>query len=57
MCDRDGQPACAPVAETVRDTLTWWGTVPEARRAAPKFTIPPEHETAALAEWKARGGR
>jgi hypothetical protein len=29
--------------------------VPEARRNAPRFTITPEQETAALAAWKARG--
>lgn len=41
---------------TVRDTLAWWGTVPEARRARPRFDITPEKEARALAEWKARGG-
>jgi 2'-hydroxyisoflavone reductase len=44
-----------PLATTVRDTLAWWATVPEARRNAPRFTITPEQETAALAAWKARG--
>ncbi|HYW33037.1 MAG TPA: NAD-dependent epimerase/dehydratase family protein [Gemmatimonas sp.] len=39
---------------TLRDTLTWWGTVPEARKAKPRFTITPEQEAAVLAEWKAR---
>ncbi|MES2523541.1 MAG: NAD-dependent epimerase/dehydratase family protein [Gemmatimonadota bacterium] len=39
---------------TLRDTLAWWGTVPEARRAKPQFTITPEQEAAVLAEWKAR---
>jgi hypothetical protein len=38
----------------VRDTLAWWGTTPEARRAAPRFAITPEREAAALAEWKRR---
>jgi 2'-hydroxyisoflavone reductase len=43
-----------PLADTVRDTLAWWGTVPEARRTRPKFTIQPEQESKALAEWHAR---
>jgi 2'-hydroxyisoflavone reductase len=42
-----------PLEETVRDTLAWWQTVPEARRAAPKFTITPQKEAAALAAWRA----
>ena len=43
-----------PLATTVRDTLAWWPTVPEARRAAPKFAITPEKEGKALADWHAR---
>ena len=43
-----------PVAETVRDTLAWWRTTPEARRAAPRFGITPEQEAAALADWRRR---
>ena len=43
-----------PLDVTVRDTMTWWGTVPEARRAKPRFDITPEKEATALAEWKAR---
>jgi len=43
-----------PLATTARDTLAWWPTVPEARRNAPKFTIKPDQEAAALAAWKAR---
>ena len=43
-----------PLATTVRDTLAWWPTVPEARRAKPRFTITPEMETQALAAWHAR---
>jgi 2'-hydroxyisoflavone reductase len=46
--------AFRPLAETVRDTLAWWPTVPEARRANPRFSIKPEQEAAALAAWKAR---
>jgi nucleoside-diphosphate-sugar epimerase len=44
-----------PLADTVRDTLAWWQTVPERRRAAPHFTITPEKEAKALADWHARG--
>jgi 2'-hydroxyisoflavone reductase len=43
-----------PLATTVRDTLAWWPTVPEARRAHPHFTITPEQEQQALADWHAR---
>ena len=43
-----------PLATTVRDTLAWWPTVPEARRANPKFAITPEKEATALAAWHAR---
>jgi 2'-hydroxyisoflavone reductase len=47
--------AFRPVADTVRDTLAWWRTVPEARRASPKWAITPEQEATALAAWHARG--
>jgi len=43
-----------PMEVTVRDTLAWWPTVPEARRQAPRFAIKPEQEATALAAWKAR---
>jgi len=43
-----------PLADTLRDTLAWWPTVPEARRSAPRFTIKPETEAKALADWHAR---
>ena len=46
--------ALRPVATTVLDTRDWWRTVPEERRAAPKFSITPEIEAKALADWKAR---
>jgi 2'-hydroxyisoflavone reductase len=45
-----------PLETTVRDTLAWWPTVPEARRNAPRFALTPEQETAALAAWKSRKG-
>ncbi|MEO7084318.1 MAG: NAD-dependent epimerase/dehydratase family protein [Gemmatimonadaceae bacterium] len=44
-----------PLDQTVRDTLAWWPTVPEARRLKPRFTITPEMEAKALADWHARG--
>jgi 2'-hydroxyisoflavone reductase len=45
-----------PMETTIRDTLAWWATVPEARRAKPQFAINPEQEAKALADWHARGG-
>ncbi len=47
--------AFRPVADTVSDTLAWWPSVPEARRAKPRFAITPDVEAAALAAWHARG--
>jgi 2'-hydroxyisoflavone reductase len=44
-----------PIADTVRDTLAWWPTVPEARRTSPRFALTPEQEAKALADWHARG--
>jgi 2'-hydroxyisoflavone reductase len=46
--------AYRPVAETLRDTLAWWPTVPEARLARPRFAITPDQEQKALAAWHAR---
>jgi 2'-hydroxyisoflavone reductase len=43
-----------PLADTVRDTLAWWPTVPAERREKPGFSIQPEQEARALAAWKAR---
>jgi 2'-hydroxyisoflavone reductase len=43
-----------PLATTVRDTLAWWPSVPEARRLKPHSTITPEKEAQALADWHAR---
>jgi 2'-hydroxyisoflavone reductase len=45
-----------PLATTVRDTLAWWPTVPEARRAKPHFAITTEKEAQALADWHRRIG-
>lgn len=43
-----------PLMETLRDTVAWWPTVPEARRQKPKFVITPEIEAKVLADWKAK---
>lgn len=43
-----------PIADTVKDTLAWWPSVPEARRTSPGFSITPELEAKALADWHAR---
>lgn len=43
-----------PLEETVRDTLAWWPTVPQARRDKPSFAISPETEAAVLAAWTQR---
>lgn len=45
-----------PLATTVRDTLAWWPTVPEARRNAPRFALTAEQEATVLAAWKAKKG-
>lgn len=50
--------AFRPIVETARDTLAWWKTLPEERRAKPKAGLSPEREAAALAavrEKKAKG--
>jgi 2'-hydroxyisoflavone reductase len=46
--------AFRPIATTVRDTLAWWPSVPEGRRAKPGFTITPEQEAEALSAWHSR---
>jgi 2'-hydroxyisoflavone reductase len=43
-----------PLESTIRDTLAWWPTVPEARRQNPRFSIKPDQEAKALTEWRAR---
>jgi 2'-hydroxyisoflavone reductase len=48
--------AFRPLATTLRDTLAWWPSVPEARRAKPHFTITSDLEAKALSDWKARMG-
>ena len=43
-----------PTVDTARDTLAWWKTLPEERRAKPKAGLSPEREKEVLAAWKAR---
>jgi 2'-hydroxyisoflavone reductase len=40
-----------PPSETAHDTLAWWQTLPEERRAAPRAGLPRERETATLEAW------
>jgi 2'-hydroxyisoflavone reductase len=48
--------AFRPLAETAADTLAWWRTLPEERRAKPKAGLSPEREREVLSAWKARAG-
>jgi len=41
------------LADTARDTLEWWQTLPEERRAAPRAGLPADKETEVLAAWHA----
>jgi 2'-hydroxyisoflavone reductase len=45
-----------PLAVTVRDTQSWWATVPAARLKSTKFSISPVQEAEVLAAWHARQG-
>ena len=45
-----------PVEETARDTLAYWKTLPEARRAKPRAGLSPEREQEVLSAWKAKKG-
>ena len=45
-----------PVADTARDTLEWWNTLPEERRSSPRAGLPPDREAEVLAAWHARAG-
>jgi 2'-hydroxyisoflavone reductase len=49
-----GGLAFRPVRETARDTLAWWKTQPEERRATMHAGLKPEREREVLAAWKAR---
>jgi 2'-hydroxyisoflavone reductase len=48
--------ACRPIVDTARDTLAWWRTLPEERRAKPKAGLSAEREAAALDAWRKRAG-
>lgn len=45
-----------PLDTTVRDTLQWWLTQPEERRAKPKAGLSAEREAEVLKAWHARAG-
>jgi len=44
-----------PVADTIRDTLTWFQEQPEERQAKLRAGIAPEREQEVLAAWRDRG--
>jgi 2'-hydroxyisoflavone reductase len=44
-----------PLADTARDTLNWWKSLPEDQQAM-RTGIDPEKEAGILAEWHARNG-
>lgn len=44
-----------PLASTASDTLDWWMTLPEERRASPRAGLAAEKEKEVLAAWHARG--
>ena len=44
-----------PIGDTARDTVEWWNTLPEERRAAPLAGLPADREAEVLAAWAARG--
>jgi 2'-hydroxyisoflavone reductase len=43
-----------PLADTARDTLLWWATVPEERRANPRFVLTPKREAEVVRAWRER---
>lgn len=42
-----------PLADTARDTVEWWNSLPEERRAEPRAGLPAELEAEVLAAWHA----
>lgn len=46
-----------PLRDTVRDTLAWWRSQPDARRAKPKAGLAPAREVEVLAAWHAKGAQ
>jgi 2'-hydroxyisoflavone reductase len=45
-----------PTADTARDTIQWWNSLPPTRRDKLRAGIPPEREAELLAKWNARKG-
>lgn len=45
-----------PLADTARDTVEWWNSLPEDRRAEPRAGLPAELEAEVLAAWHASPG-
>ncbi len=45
-----------PLRDTVRDTLDYWRSLPDARRAKPKAGLAPEREAEVLKAWHQREG-
>lgn len=43
-----------PIADTVKDTLAWWNTLPADRKEKNRFVLKPEREAEILAAWRAR---
>jgi 2'-hydroxyisoflavone reductase len=60
MCTIDGRKAVAaglsfrPLADTARDILAWWDTLPAERREKPRAGLDPAREREILAAWHAR---
>ena len=56
----DGRPAVAaglrnrPTRETVRDTVSWWKTLPAERTASLRAGLSPDREAELLREWRAK---
>ena len=44
-----------PPRETCRDTLSWWRTLPDERRQAPRAGLEAVREAELLAAWRTRG--
>jgi len=43
-----------PIRETIRDLMTWWGTLSAERIANARFEMTPEREAELIAAWNAR---
>ncbi len=50
----DAGLAFRPLADTARDTLTWWESLPEERRSSPRAGLPAELEAEVLSAWRER---